>query len=653
MSTRTRLVVLLTVAAVIGGYVWNRHAEDRGVVDSPPQAPSPTYTEPRLKGPSDTARAAQASVSAVEEGGASVAAGRFTLSLKVIAQAGVEGEARVRVLGLSPALRGDAPPEVLGSVVVSETVEIDIGSLLAADPTVDHLQVEVDHPACFPGSGRVPLPTGHVAVDHPAPLELEVNLEQAAVIHGVVVDEDGRGVEGAFLQTVSGDSRHPVAPPYPRTAADGRYRMRCREGRFIVMAWHEARRPASLQIEVLTGEATLVPPLVLREGVRIAGVVRMNGEYVRGARVVVSRRPLHHHATPVGEPILRGGEAEWSGRVVRCQEQGRFEIQGLASGRWHLRVDRVPGSMLHPGVCRRSMRAVDAPDAAVHVDMEAARLHLRLEGPDGIPSAIQTRVRVGDDTRVRLVSRGDETVAYVAPRSRVQITPFVAKHWKADAVEVIAPGADEDLEVALVLESAPQRGATVTVRFGEAGDVSLERAFVGFYRMSGSFPEKRWEQRPTENTATIPHVSPGVYRLVAKPGAYATGIDRWYLTFEKTIELAEGDDVTVNVPLEEGGRVRLRVHDSEGAALPACWRLTDGRGVEVADWAFAVTPSGSGVGGRKGGMPAHQPGVLDPPVPPGRYSLEVSLDGYAPERREVEVKAKAYADVDVTLLQSR
>lgn len=648
-----RLVVLLTVAAVTGWYVWTRQLENRGEIDSLPQAHRTTDKEPRLQGPSDVARAAQVATPDAEESSASVAAGRFTLSLSVISEAGVEGEAQVHVLGLSPALHGETPSEVLGAVTVGETVEIDVGSLLAADPTVDHLQVEVDHPTCFPGSGRVPLPTGYVATDHPAPLELEVNLEQAAVIHGVVVDEDGQGVEGAFLQTARGTRRHPVSRPYRRTDAEGRYRMRCREGRFIVMAWHEARRPASSEVEALTCQTTLVPPLVLRKGVRIAGVVRLNGKLVRGATVIVSRQPLHHDATPVEEPVLSGGAAAWSGRVVRCQEHGRFEFQGLASRRWHLRVDGVPGGMLHPSVCRRTMRAVDAPDAAVHVDMEAARLHIRLEGPEDIPSAIRARVRVGDDTRGRLVSRGDEAVAYVTPRSRVEITPFVAKHWKADVVEVIAPGADEDLEVTLLLEPAPQQGATVTVRFGEAGDVSLERAFVGFYRMSRSFPEKRWEQRPTENTATIRHVSPGVYRLRAKPGAYATGIDKWYLTFEKTIELAEGDDVTVDVPLEEGGRVRLRVHDSKGAALPANWRLTDGRGTEVADWAFAVTPSGNGAGGRKGGMPDHQPGVLDPPVPPGRYFLEVSLDGFAPERCEVEVRARAYADVDITLWHSR
>lgn len=219
----------------------------------------------------------------------------------------MEGEAQVHVLGLSPALHGETPSEVLGAVTVGETVEIDVGSLLAADPTVDHLQVEVDHPTCFPGSGRVPLPTGYVATDHPAPLELEVNLEQAAVIHGVVVDEDGQGVEGAFLQTARGTRRHPVSRPYRRTDAEGRYRMRCREGRFIVMAWHEARRPASSEVEALTCQTTLVPPLVLRKGVRIAGVVRLNGKLVRGATVIVSRQPLHHDATPVEEPVLSGG----------------------------------------------------------------------------------------------------------------------------------------------------------------------------------------------------------------------------------------------------------------------------------------------------------------------------------------------------------
>lgn len=39
-----------------------------------------------------------------------------------------------------------------------------------------------------------------------------------------------------------------------------------------------------------------------------------------------------------------------------------------------------------------------------------------------------------------------------------------------------------------------------------------------------------------------------------------------------------------------------------------------------------------------------------PPLPPGRYTIELSLRGYEPQTVEVDVKENETTDVDVTLV---
>lgn len=647
MSLRSRLVLLLALAVVLGVFVWWRHGESASRPETSARSASDAAGSPALRGRSDATAEAQPGVGREEE---PARKGLHVLRLTVSGARGVEGEARVRVLGLSATLRETPPPEVHAAVVVGETVAIDVSALLGTEPPVDQLHVLVDHPQCFPGEGRVPLPSGYAAAERPDPLELGVHLVPAAVLDGVVVDEEGRGIEGASIRTEGhGSTPWPPTPQRVLTDAGGRYRVRREEGRYHVVAWREGRRPAALEIEARTGEATTVPDLVLGDGAAIAGVVRVNGGPVEGATVVCARTPIAPGAMPLEEPLLHEGVVEWGGRVVRSGEQGRFEIRGLAPERWHLRVHALPGAVLYPGVSRRTQRAVDAPASGVGMDVVAARLGVRFEGPEDLPSGIRATLSVEDDLDGAWIRRGEDALFFVEPRSRGVIHAVTEEVWRADPVEVVAPDAGEETDVVLVLEPTQRSGATVTVRFLGGQEVPLERVFVGLYRDEESFPRKRWEQRPVEGTATLHHVPAGTWRLRAKPGGYATDIDTWYVPFDRTLDLVDGGEAEVDVPLVEGGRVRLRVRDPDGADRPANWRLTDGRGREVADWAWAVSPEGRGAGGRKGGMPDQQPGVLDPPVPPGRYVLEVTLDGFLPERREVEVSPRAYADVEVTL----
>lgn len=640
VNPRVLVLLLLAVGALLAWLAWG-HRDRSGEAPAPRSPTSPASPgEPRLTG---TADAASPPVTHATPD-------PCTLRLRVLGERGVEGVARVRVVGLASTFRGGVPLHVVGSAVVGETTEFDLRTLLAADPSADVIQARVDHPACLPREGRVSVPSGYAVSDRPEPLCLTVHLETAALIRGVVVDEQGHGIEGAYVRAErSGTYWFPAKLPVPRTDADGRYRLRRSEGRFLVTAWQEGRRPAACEVAARTGESTTVPPLALREGARIAGVIRANGRPAAGATVLVARQPIPPGTTPVKEPVLHDGSVAWAGRVVRTGERGRFEICGLAPGRWHLRVDVICDAVLHPSVTRRTMRAIDAPDPSVEVDMEVARLHLRLEGPEHLPSRVMARLRHENDEGWAWVRRGEETVVGVLPRSRLGIRLSLGERWKTDAVEVAAPDADEDHDVVLVVEEARKSGATLTLRFQGNGSDALDRAFVGLWDGDQEFPRVRWEDHPVDDTAVLRCVPAGVYRMRVKPGAYQVDLGTWYVAVEQTLEIRNGQDLTVDVPLVEGGRVRLRVHDPEGKPLPATWRLTDGRGTQVADWAFAVTPSGQGVSGRKGAMPDQQPGILDPPAPPGRYVLHVALDGFTPHSREVEIRAEAHTDVDITL----
>src|SRR5206468_2514625 len=99
-----------------------------------------------------------------------------------------------------------------------------------------------------------------------------------------------------------------------------------------------------------------------------------------------------------------------------------------------------------------------------------------------------------------------------------------------------------------------------------------------------------------------------------------------------------------------GGRLRIGCFDQEGNALPAQCRLVGADGVEFPP-AFMTQAGGSAWGG-DGSLNARAPGGVNEtmlPLPPGKYQVRLSLEGYREAMRVATVEPGGVGEVSIVL----
>ncbi|MBI1850198.1 MAG: carboxypeptidase regulatory-like domain-containing protein [Planctomycetes bacterium] len=148
----------------------------------------------------------------------------------------------------------------------------------------------------------------------------------------------------------------------------------------------------------------------------------------------------------------------------------------------------------------------------------------------------------------------------------------------------------------------------------------------------------------TDNRFRLDDLEPGHYRVLVRPGGALYAGNEYWTDATTTTELLESGDVELRVTVARGGRLRLTVTDSNGGFIGSHCRIRDASGQPI----DAVFPSPDGVtlSGTVYGPQAH----VDPVLPPGRYSIEISADHFATQTVDALVRANETTDVIAALL---
>jgi hypothetical protein len=192
------------------------------------------------------------------------------------------------------------------------------GSARFADLAAGEYGLQVSHP-------EFPTHTGTVRLEA-APLEVEVVLEQGAVVFGVVVDRSGIAVGGAELRVSRADSVDELR--LATTPKDGTFTLAGLPLGDLVLGVR-ARRYRPQRVTLHFG----------RDGDRKRETIRLDpGRSVTG-------RVTTHDGVPV--PGARVGSSDDSGTLTTTDEQGTFELDGLADKPVNLYVTKSGYATTH------------------------------------------------------------------------------------------------------------------------------------------------------------------------------------------------------------------------------------------------------------------------------------------------------------------
>lgn len=190
----------------------------------------------------------------------------------------------------------------------------------------------------------------HLTLD--GPYQRDVVLTPEAGIEGVVVDGEARPVADALVTASQRMWQRTDAarPAISRTDALGRFTLAVAPGDYRVQAVAGGTSASPLQmVSALVGEPSHRLTLVVKQGVRVRGVVLSAGTPVAGAKVTA-------HTVASGRAL-----------DAFTQRDGRFVLEGVPAG--ELVFTAEPWAVDQP---RRYFAKADAPDVTLEVNRMAA-----------------------------------------------------------------------------------------------------------------------------------------------------------------------------------------------------------------------------------------------------------------------------------------
>lgn len=247
-----------------------------------------------------------------------------------------------------------------------------------------------------------------------------VKLQEGVTVKGVVFTEAGTPLAGAEVRLVSASADVNAGAGARQTQSDARGEFVLRgvaRGRVALAARHESG--ASGVVEVATGAgATVEVRLVIGRTASIAGrVVDSTGKPVATARVALNADRAGAAKMTPSEWLLAGAREE------AADDAGRFEIRGVASGRYELRASRGGDGAGGPGRERLSAPIIAEAGArdVVLVVAPPARFigRVALKG-GGVPPPFT--VALGARTPIPFASDDGSFVIEDLPATRVDVT---------------------------------------------------------------------------------------------------------------------------------------------------------------------------------------------------------------------------------------
>ena len=551
------------------------------------------------------------------------------------AAAAAKAKLRVRVelsdgrsVPVRVSIRGEGSKGPIRAEVSPEAVaEFDVTSLGKSKLLVVH----AEHDDYLPAVAEAP--RGGEAV---------LRLFRAAVVHGRVLDANGKPFRGANVALFAFRNGNPDDEPlvHGGTDDDGRYRLRTgSEGALVVVAMEEGRVPAAARVEAFVGRETEAAPLVLARGEAIAGRVTVNGnapsqQAVLEAAPRIEGHLFWHGAVLWVDPSVHVGEA-----LGFADDRGNYRIAGLVPGAY-----RVSLSMMGQGGAEVSASAgerdVNAPATGVDFDLASSTLLLRFAAEDDEVSSPRYRLRITGKKSTNIsTTRPDPIRVHVIPDTEYRIELDAAGRSPV-AVGVRAPPAGETLEV----EIKPGRKlarATLLLTLRAADGAPPERAGIEFFGKDDS----PVVQRDVAGEIELNDLPVGHYRLVVSPEPWWLRRSGLWQRAETEIELRAGAPNRVTLDVVRGGTARITARSAAGRLLQPRCRVLDANGKQITV-AF-VRDDGS-----RGGSEMLQeggPSDIHPALPEGRYTLQFGLAGFQDLTRQVDIRPGERTKVELTL----
>jgi hypothetical protein len=151
-----------------------------------------------------------------------------------------------------------------------------------------------------------------------------------------------------------------------------------------------------------------------------------------------------------------------------------------------------------------------------------------------------------------------------------------------------------------------------------------------------------------ENRFRLDDLEAGSYRLAVKPGGDWWEARGYFAQAESVVGIPEAGRFEIEIAILAGGRLRVAACAPDGRFLPARCRVLDERG-EPLDVRFVARFDGGGRASSRTTLIGNGANDVDPALPPGRYAVELSHEGYTTDDRMVEVFAGRTTNLEVTL----
>lgn len=411
-------------------------------------------------------------------------------------------------------------------------------------------------------------------------IERDIVLPRAAAIAGLVLDPKGAALAGAQVHITPRDApplSHRALPPRTLfTGNDGRFSFRgLPAGTLALRAEARGLAPSeALEIELGPGEERRELRLALRPAARVRGLALDGLGKPEAGRAVELTGPLES-AAPTRSHATTG-------------EGGRFEIDGLAPGAYHLRRVASRAELSARGSSPEHDLLLARLATGERIELAAGETRELVLGGFAHALAlwgfVQGERPAGEELRVELVPpTGARRHARVDEEGRYELLlESSGEHALAllgadgalleRRVELAGPGAQRiDLE----LGAARVAGRVVDPLGEPLAEVELSLLPVsgGVAGIAASTAGARRRLSGTDGRFEFAQLVAGSYRLLARPSA------RTLAARELELELGASEAVEgLELRLAAAGALALRVLGPAGPVEGATVELADGRG---------------------------------------------------------------------------
>jgi RNA polymerase sigma factor (sigma-70 family) len=561
---------------------------------------------------------------------------------------------------------------------------IDVTSVLSvwrrgAEPT--ELQVLAEHPLCQRGEVRVPFSSAARTVGASGSEDSEfrctLDLRAGAIVTGRLVMPEGwqpaSGWEGepvrprvGLFDLAEGSTSEATALDLASCDADGRWILRgSRGGVLTVVGCAEGLRPMSHAVQLTLGRSVDLGDLPVERGLTISGSVRSGGLPVgAGVEIEANAQPRESaRYTLVASNALPMQLGLWQGRLehsilrTRTADDGTFRFVGLAPREYGLEVRQASDTRAGVGRYPRIELTLQAPQSGVVLEHVPPVVELLVTVEGRAPTDAELEGVIVELTTSSPLSSGADLDLTRSSRGygRIQLVAGVPYELRvrpgrhAGQTLSLPPFASGEQRT-VTLDLQPDRGrSTLAVRLLTERSEELPHARIGLEDRAAAPSAIEWVdlRRSPEGKFVLEH-SPGSYRVHVQPSTSGwlanTTLHR---TAVVEVDLAAGKTLELDVQLSLGGRMRLTAKDEHGGPVRAEVELRDESGAKISTDFYC--PSGEGTVFRCGGCLCEQGPNDHLPLPPGRYELRLSAEGFVRETLTLDLVAGETATRDFVM----